>query len=168
MSLASLSIAYTSAFTCIASGLPSRPDISKGRIHYGHSFRVRLGYLKHCAMSIYYFFKHSLVMKHSGKNEIPHFFSRPCPYTTFRGKPIRNPVFGPCPYTTCRRKHLNSGVWSLSLYYFSTFLCAKCQTSEMSLSKCLFICLLFIMSYLPRSTPSVRSTVLPGAPALHA
>ena len=27
---------------------------------------------------------------------------------------------------------------------------------------------LFIMSYLPRSTPSVRSTVLPGAPALHA
>ena len=25
---------------------------------------------------------------------------------------------------------------------------------------------LFIMSYLPRSTPSVRSTVLPGAPAL--
>ena len=27
---------------------------------------------------------------------------------------------------------------------------------------------LFIMSYLPRSTPSVRSIVLPGAPALHA
>ena len=27
---------------------------------------------------------------------------------------------------------------------------------------------LFIMSYLPRSTPSVRSTVLPGSPALHA
>ena len=27
---------------------------------------------------------------------------------------------------------------------------------------------LFIMSYLPRSTPSMRSTVLPGAPALHA
>ena len=26
----------------------------------------------------------------------------------------------------------------------------------------------FIMSYLPTSTPSVRSTVLPGAPALHA
>ena len=25
---------------------------------------------------------------------------------------------------------------------------------------------LFIMSYLPRSTPSVRSTVLPGAPVL--
>ena len=26
---------------------------------------------------------------------------------------------------------------------------------------------LFIMSYLARSTPSVHSTVLPGAPALH-
>ena len=27
-----------------------------------------------------------------------------------------------------------------------------------------YLFILFIMSYLPRSTPSVRSTVLPGAP----
>ena len=40
----------------------------------------------------------------------------------------------------------------------------QCLPVNMSI---LFI-YLFIMSYLPRSTPSVRSTVLPGAPALHA
>ena len=31
----------------------------------------------------------------------------------------------------------------------------------------IYLFILFIMSYLPRSTPSVCNTVLPGVPALH-
>ena len=73
LSLASSPIVYTSAFTCIASGLPSRPDAS--RIHFGHSF----GFVNtkesgqatwhDCAMSVYYFSKNSFVMKHSERKK---------------------------------------------------------------------------------------------------
>ena len=49
MSSASSPIAYTSAFTCIASCLPPKLDASryrsKGRIHFAHSFEV------HCPRS---------------------------------------------------------------------------------------------------------------------
>ena len=48
----------------------------------------------------------------------------------------------------------------------SALLCCPLSAPPLSLTH-LFI-YLFIMSYLPRSTPSVRSTVLPGAPASHA
>ena len=45
---------------------------------------------------------------------------------------------------------------------------AKQQVNTTSDETCAIVIYIFIMSYLPRSTPSVRSTVLPGAPALHA